>query len=152
MNAHQAASDWDYQDALHPQRAAYDAWCEAYLVEALKSDEIETAFSAQEHLESEFDALVLFLAFSAAEFRPLCLSEFRRQTFGMSRDQLQDALADGEIDPVEIVRLAAFAPDDARRTWAPHVRQAMDSFHDAVMKAAPTWGWVETIFEGRNEP
>ena len=140
MNAHQAASDWDYQDALHPQRAAYDAWCEAYLVEALKSDEIETAFSAQEHLESEFDALVL------------CLSEFRRQTFGMSRDQLQDALADGEIDPVEIVRLAAFAPDDARRTWAPHVRQAMDSFHDAVMKAAPTWGWVETIFERRNEP
>ena len=69
MNAHQAASDWDYQDALHPQRAAYDAWCEAYLVEALKSDEIETAFSAHENLESEFDALVMLLAFSAAEFQ-----------------------------------------------------------------------------------
>ena len=38
MNAHQAASDWDYQDALHPKLAAYEAWCEAYLVEALKSD------------------------------------------------------------------------------------------------------------------
>lgn len=127
----------------------YEAWCEAYLVEALKSDEIETAFSAQDRLESEFDALVAFLAFSAAEFRPLCLSEFRRQTFGMTRDELHEALDDGEIDPVEIVRLAVFAGDEARRTWAPHVRQAMDAFHDAVMADAPNWHWVRNIFDRR---
>ena len=151
MNAHQFASDWDHQDAMYPKQAAYAAWCEAYLIEALKADEIETAVSVTENLPSEFDAFVHLLAFQAPMFRPLALTEFRRVIDGMTSTELQEALDDGEIDPLEIVRLALFASDETRRGWPVVVRAGADWLHDRIVDAAPNWGVVERIYERRNE-
>lgn len=129
----------------------YEAWCEAYLVEALKSDEIETAMTVHDDMRTQFDATVLFLVFDAPRFSPICLKEFRRQTAHVTLDGLIALLDGGDIDPVEIVRLALFAGDEARQGWPVDVRHQMDRFHDQIIEAAPSWHWVRNIFDRRAE-
>src|SRR5699024_7578370 len=104
-----------------------------------------------ENLPVEFDAFVHLLAFQAPTFRPLALTEFRRFIDGMTSEEMQEALDDGEIDPLEIVRLALLASDETRRGWPVVVRAGADWLHDRIVDAAPTWAVVDRIYERRNE-
>ena len=142
-----------YDNMAPPEPSAFDLWCEqeGSLIEALQSDEIDTAVTVMEELQDDFDAFVHLLAFEAPTFKPLCLTEFRRIIDGMTRIQLQEALDDGEIDPLEIVRLALFAPDEVRSGWPVVVRCGADYLHDRILAVCDRWPVVERAFNGRSE-
>lgn len=130
-----------------PMQTPYERWCEAYLVEVLKSDEINTATCVIETIPEQFDAFVHLLAERVPTFWPLALNDFRQKVGGLTGKALQARLDDGEIDALETVRLALLAPVEARRTWPVIVWAAADALHDAIIAAAPCWAWVRAIYD-----
>lgn len=129
--------------------SAYEQWCETWLVEAMKSEMPKTFTSCYEECGDELFKLVRTVA--DTRFQPAALIYWRRQIDGLSEDEFRELFDDGGMYVDGLIELALFRHGEARDSWPAEVKKAMDDFEAEAKASAPDWGWIQDIYERRDE-
>ena len=142
MNAHQFDSDWDYQDALYPDQAAYESWLEGNLAQALQGNVDAVVDEVYDD-----DAAMLTTKAVAVVAGGTSLSQ---NAFAPLRGLLS---VEGSIDrgEVDIAPLVGFALTGDRLGLPARLVATLDALRELIIASAPGWAFVEAAFkEGRS--